>query len=197
MHPHSYRFCPHCGHSLKTERLGGQPRERCETCGFVHWGDFTVGVGGVLWHQGKILLVQRAQNPGQGMWTIPGGYVEQGERIEEAIIREIREETHLETKALSLIGVRDRPGEDGRPHDLYVIFLMCYLSGEPTSDENEIADLGFFTPDETRNMPIASLTLSMLEVAAAPLPGFEPVSGVKMIGNLSQLYRCLSWDKLG
>lgn len=191
MLPHSYRYCPHCGHTLEIEQLGGRPRESCQACGFVHWGDFTLGVGGVLWHQGKVLLVQRALNPGKGMWTIPGGYVEQGERIEDAIIREFKEETSLKTETRSLIAVRDRPGEDGRPHDLYLIFLMHYLGGDPSADENEVSDLGFFSLDEARNMEVAPLTLSMLEATTTALPGFQPVSGVKMIGNLSKLYRSL------
>lgn len=189
MDPYSYRFCPNCGQSLASKFLGGKPRELCEACGFVHWGDSTLGVGGILWHQEKALLVKRAQKPGQGMWTIPGGYVEQGEKIEEAIVREIREETHLETEAQLLIAVRDRPGEDGRPHDLYVIFLMQYLSGNPLPDAAEVEELGFFTLEEARQLQIAPLTLSMLEATVQPHQGFQPVSGLKMIGNLSTLYR--------
>ena len=191
----AYRFCPRCGHSLRIEQLGGRPRETCPDCGFVHWGDSTLGAGGVLWHQGKALLVQRALDPGKGMWTIPGGYVEQGEPIEEAIIREFREETGLNTQTLALVAVRDRPGEEGRPHDLYVIFLMQYLSGQPVPDENEISELGFFSLDEVYKMQVAPLTLSMLEATfktahrSPTLPGFKPVSGLKMLGRLSKLWR--------
>lgn len=190
----SYRFCPHCGNTLQTEQLGGRPREACPACNFIHWGDFTLGVGGILWHQGKALLVQRALDPGKGMWTIPGGYVEQGEPLEEAIIREFREETGLETGTLSIVAVRDRPGEDGYAHDLYVIFLLKYLSGYPVADKNEVSGLGFFPLDEVRKMEVAPLTLSMLEAtfntaSSTTPPGFQPVSGLKMIGRLSKLYR--------
>lgn len=188
MYSSRFHFCPQCGHPLNQQPIGGYLRDICPNCSYIHWGDFTMGVGGVLWHHGKVLLVQRALNPGKGMWTIPGGYVEQGEKIEEGIKREIREETGLETEPVSLIAVRDRPGTE-QPHDLYLIFLMRYLRGIPLPDHEEITSMGFFTLEESRRLPVAQLTVSMLEATNINQTGFQRVEGMQLTGTLSTLYR--------
>ncbi len=127
-----YNYCPVCGKTLQKSIIDNQPRSICTECSFIHWGDYSLGVGGVLWREDKVLLVQRRHNPGKGMWTIPGGYVNQDEPIGDAITREILEETGIQTRPLSLIALRDRPGEK---HDIYIIFLMDYI-GEPFKDKS-------------------------------------------------------------
>lgn len=199
----SYHFCPHCGLPLQTSSIGGRLRANCPECSFVDWGSYSLGVGGILWHENKILLVQRAYNPGRGMWTIPGGYVEQGERLEDAVAREIREETGVESEATALLAVRDRPAETAagntapsekaitsylQPHDLYVIFLMRYLDGTPEPDHDEVLATGFLTLDECRTLSVAPLTLHTVEASARELAGFHSVEGIKMLGQLSKLY---------
>ncbi|CAA7600035.1 NUDIX hydrolase domain protein [Acididesulfobacillus acetoxydans] len=191
MHPVTYHFCPQCGRPLGNKEFGARTRSFCPDCSFVHWGDFTLGVGGILWHGGKALLVQRAHNPGRGIWTLPGGYVEAEENIENAVAREVREETGIETQASTLIAVRDRPGEEAppQPHDLYLIFLLRYLSGSARGDEDEVRSLGFFTLEEARRLSIAPLTLHMLEATLPGLTGFERIEGVKMLGERPLLFR--------
>ena len=96
-------FCPMCGKPLQESIIEDHSRSTCPDCSYIYWGNFSLGVGGVLWHNDKVLLVQRGQNPGKGMWTIPGGYVDHGESIGEAIIREIQEETGIKANPLSII----------------------------------------------------------------------------------------------
>lgn len=181
-----YNFCPVCGSSLQTSMIDNLPRRTCSECSYVHWGDFSLGVGGVLWHDNKVLLVQRGHNPGKGMWTIPGGYVDQRESIGTAIVREIEEETGIITKPLSLIALRDRPGEK---HDTYLIFLMQFVSGTLHAQPEEVSDLGFFTLDECPTLPIPSLTLNAIKASHSISPGLILNSDADLLGALSTLYQ--------
>ena len=181
-----YLFCPICGKPLQKSIIDDHPRSTCPDCSYIHWGNFSLGVGGVVWHNDKVLLVQRGYNPGKGMWTIPGGYVDQEESIGEAIIREIQEETGIKTKPLSIIGLHDRPAEK---HDTYIIFLMQFLGGNLQSQPEEVSDLGFFTLKECYDLPIPSLTLSALEASRSVSQGLVINSDVKLSSALSTLYQ--------
>lgn len=181
-----YLFCPLCGNPLQKSIIEDQTRSTCSECSYVHWGNFSLGVGGVLWHNGKVLLVQRAHNPGKGMWTIPGGYVDHGEPIGEAIIREIQEETGIKTKPVSIIALRDRPAER---HDTYIVFLMEFLGGTLQAQLEEVSNLGYFTLEECQSLPIASLTLGALKASHSVSQGLLIYSDVNLIGALSTLYR--------
>jgi len=181
-----YLFCPICGKPLEKSIIDDHSRSTCPDCSYVNWGNFSLGVGGVLWHNDKILLVQRVHNPGKGMWTIPGGYVDQGESIGSAIVREIQEETGIKTKPLSIIALRDRPDER---HDTYIIFLMQFLGGTLQAQLEEVSNLGFFTLEECHSLPVASLTLSAIVASRAISQGLVVYSDVKLLGALSTLYR--------
>ena len=182
----NYNFCPQCGKPLLQTEFSGKIYPHCPDCSFVNWGEYSLGVGGVVWHENKILLVQRAHNPGKGNWTIPGGYVDQNERISDAVVREIREETGLETEPVSLIALRDRPGDK---HDLYLIFLLRYVSGELLAQPEEVSDLGFFSLEDAKTLKIPELSLSVIEAAQTEISGFTPKAGVQMIGEKSVLYQ--------
>jgi 8-oxo-dGTP diphosphatase len=95
-----------------------------------------VGVGGVVIHQGRVLLIRRGKEPLKGRWVIPGGTVEVGETLEEALVREVREETGVVVRPLEVLTVFDRIERDaGRVVYHYVIidYLCAYLSGEVCS----------------------------------------------------------------
>ncbi|HEX9914482.1 MAG TPA: NUDIX hydrolase [Candidatus Bathyarchaeia archaeon] len=84
--------------------------------------------------RGRILLTVRGKPPSEGMWGLPGGAVEVGETIEEALVREVREETGLDVRPLKMVAVLDSVtrDDDGRVKYHYVLFeYICeYLSGE-------------------------------------------------------------------
>jgi len=101
-----------------------------------------VGVGAVVLHEGKLLLIKRGVEPAKGKWSIPGGVVELGEKIRDAVVREVREECGLEIEIMG-----DRPidamdniitDKDGRPRFHYVLlqFLARPKEGvvRPASD---------------------------------------------------------------
>jgi 8-oxo-dGTP diphosphatase len=181
-----YQFCPICGETLQEARIDNRLRSTCAKCSFIHWGEYSLGVGGVVWHEGKVLLVQRSHDPGKGMWTIPGGYVNQDEPIGDAITREILEETGIYAKPLSLIALRDRPSEK---HDIYIIFLMDYIRGTLKAQEDEVSDLGFFALEEYQCLALPSLSLSAIEASKSVIHGLTLNSKVKLIGSSSTLYQ--------
>jgi 8-oxo-dGTP diphosphatase len=141
--PH-YRFCPQCGASLASRLLkpGEPPRLVCTGCGFVFFLDPKVAAGVVFFHQGGIVLVQRAIHPSYGKWVFPGGYVDRCERVEDAACREVREETGLLVGLTRLIGAYSYPG---RP-----VILIAYtgdvIGGALQIDDESLA-IRSFPPD--------------------------------------------------
>jgi len=88
------KFCNQCGASLSYRIPPGDDRSRyvCDECGAVHYENPKVVVGCIPVWEEKILLCKRAIEPGLGMWTLPAGYLENGETAEEGAIRETFEE---------------------------------------------------------------------------------------------------------
>jgi 8-oxo-dGTP diphosphatase len=77
----------------------------------------------------KVLLVRRKNEPFKGKWALVGGFVEYGERVEEAAKRECREETGLEVEVEGLVGVYSDPGRDPRGHVVSICFLARPVGG--------------------------------------------------------------------
>jgi len=156
------KFCMTCGSPLETRDIDGTPRNACSSCNFVHWGNYSVGVGALVVRDGKFLLVRRAQNPGKGFWTNPGGYIEQREPIEESIRREVIEESGVHAEVKSIVAVRDQPGDI---HNVYIAFAMEYTDGEPKPDGVEVDAAGFYSLEEMQSMNVADFTRWLIGVA--------------------------------
>jgi 8-oxo-dGTP diphosphatase len=109
-----------------------------------------VAVGAVVWRgPGQLLLVRRGQPPKAGEWSIPGGRVEPGERLREALMREIREETGLAVHLAGLIDVaefieRDEAGVTAA-HFVLVDFSTDWVSGDACA-ASDVAECGWFDP---------------------------------------------------
>jgi 8-oxo-dGTP diphosphatase len=86
-------------------------------------------VDGLLMKENSLLLIQRKHEPFQGQWALPGGFVEYGERTEDAVIREVFEETGLEVQVRMLLGVYSDPTRDPRGHTVTVVYLVEHISG--------------------------------------------------------------------
>ncbi len=114
------RFCSRCGSGLTLRAEGGRNRLACSRCGHIVFGRFSVGVGGLLTHEGRVLVVQRGHDPGKGRWTLPGGFAEEDESPEAAITREVREETGLEAEPCCILAIRHAQGDHDQ--NLYMVF---------------------------------------------------------------------------
>jgi 8-oxo-dGTP diphosphatase len=89
----------------------------------------SLAVDGVIIKDNQILLIKRKNDPYKDKWAIPGGFVEYGERTEEAVLREVKEETGLEAKIGSLVGVYSDPKRDPRKHVVSVAYLLKDIIG--------------------------------------------------------------------
>ena len=86
-------------------------------------------VDGVILDDNKILLIKRKGEPFKGKWALPGGFVEYNEKVEDAVIREIKEETGVNTEIKELVGVYSDPKRDPRGHTVSIVFLLDIISG--------------------------------------------------------------------
>src|SRR5918996_5871073 len=119
MHSHddapAYKFCPVCGSPLEPRVLKiTEPKRLVCTnaaCGFVFYLDPKIAVGTIIRvASGKIVLVKRAIEPGYGKWVFPGGYVDRGEEVTLAAVREAREEVGLQIRLERLLNIYSYPG---------------------------------------------------------------------------------------
>ena len=146
------KYCPRCGAELGWKFDGGRERPACqaEGCRFIHFGDFSIGCGGVVIRDNKALLIQRGINPNRGAWQIPGGYVEADEEILTAVEREVLEEAGVVARVLDVVGVRHAIAEPVA--NIYVVFRLEPVSGEPRYDGEETIGAGYFSLEEMGRM---------------------------------------------
>ena len=104
------KFCASCAATLEVRDIEGSQRLVCPDCGRVIYYDPKVAVTSVIQRSGKVLMICRANDPGYGLWSMPGGYVDRGEVVEKAAAREVREETGLEVEIERLIGLFSEAG---------------------------------------------------------------------------------------
>ncbi|MBS0365398.1 MAG: NUDIX hydrolase [Proteobacteria bacterium] len=100
-------FCSNCGARVTRRIPPGDhlPRFVCDSCGAIHYQNPKLVVGCVPEHEGRILLCRRAIEPRHGFWTVPAGFMENGETLQQAAARESREEALAEVEIGSLLAV--------------------------------------------------------------------------------------------
>jgi 8-oxo-dGTP diphosphatase len=93
-------------------------------------------VDGIALKDGQIVLIQRKNQPFQGQYALPGGFVEYGETVDNAVVREFLEETGLQTRIKRLLGVYSEPGRDPRGHTVSVVFELEIIGGNLQSGDD-------------------------------------------------------------
>lgn len=167
------RFCPACGQPVTEQVLEADHRPRlvCPN-GHVTWRNPRVVVGTLPVRGGRVILARRAIEPGMGLWTYPGGFMELGESAQEGARRETEEETQLKVEVGRLIGVYSRPAVG----QVTIIYEASVVGGEmlPGVESLEVRDFG---PDEIPWEQLAFTTgESALRDWIASLPGRGPRS---------------------
>ncbi len=124
--------------------------------------NYEKSVGGVLIRDGKVLLARHTYGPGNGKLIIPGGYIARDEPPEDAVVREYLEETSVEVKPVSVLGVRFNM------HDWYVVFRVEYVAGVPQSDGDENSEVIWMdTGEALARDDVPELTKLLIEAAVS------------------------------
>jgi 8-oxo-dGTP diphosphatase len=110
--PSTVKFCPLCGAALRRAAVPPDHREQavCTGCDFIFYLNPKVVAATVPEQDGRILLTRRSIDPGRGLWTFPGGFVDYGETVTDGAIRETFEETGLKVDLTGLLNVYSYPG---------------------------------------------------------------------------------------
>jgi len=130
----TFRFCPRCGGALERRviKTGEPERLVCALCGFVFYLDPKIAVGTIIrTAETRLVLVRRAIEPGYGKWVFPGGYVDRGEPLTVAAVREAREECGLEVRLDGLVNIYSYP----RRTPVIVVYAATAMGGTLTCDE--------------------------------------------------------------
>lgn len=141
----AFKFCPKCGDVLQLRQLkAGEPQRLvCPGCGFVFYLDPKVAACTISMVDGGIVLVKRAIEPALGKWVFPGGFVDRGEQVQAAAVRETLEEVKLK---VSLLGVLDV--YSFAPHEVaVVVFAADVIHGTPEPGD-EAQAVHCFPPEE-------------------------------------------------
>jgi len=124
-----------------------------------------VGVGAVVFHQNRVLLIKRGQAPNVGQWAIPGGRIKMGETLQQAAEREILEETGINIKAGEPVFAFDliQRDNDGQCQLHYVVVDLAteYLSGDPVAGD-DAAEARWVGVGELAELPVNETTLQLL-----------------------------------
>jgi len=114
-----------------------------------------LAVSAAIFRDGKVLIVRRARPPAHGLYTLPGGGVELGETLEEAVVREVREETSLDIEPVALAGYRQAIARDAdgliERHFVILPFAARWIAGEISLNE-ELAEAHWLEPSQLADL---------------------------------------------
>lgn len=136
-----WRFCPRCGGAL-TQADG---RVACSGCDFKFWANPVPGAQALVERDGGVLLGRRRNDPSVGLWDIPGGFVDEDEHPEQALRRELREETGLEIEPTEFLGVWMQP------YWQRVVLCLTWIARPTGGVEragDDLVELRWFAPSE-------------------------------------------------
>ncbi len=122
--------------------------KRCPQCGFLYFPRLAPAII-VLIERGDQLLMARSHRFAPGVYSVLAGFVEPGESLEEAVVREVKEEVGISIKDIRYFGSQPWPF----PHSLMVGFTATYAGGDISVDPTELEDAGWFTVDSIPPLP--------------------------------------------
>jgi 8-oxo-dGTP diphosphatase len=135
-----------CSHAITEKKVDGRVREACSSCGYINYMNPAPAVGVFIVENGSILLVRRKFEPKHGMWSIPAGFVEADENVEECAVRELKEETNLDIEVERIFNVYSG-FDDPRTAAVLIIYLGKRTGGELECGD-DASEARFFKLDD-------------------------------------------------
>ena len=159
-----FRYCPYCAGAIAEESRFNAVRPVCRSCGFVQFHDPKVAVIALILHEGRVLLVQRAVDPAQGKWSLPGGYMDAGEMPLEALQRELNEEVGLTVEIGRLLDIFPMVNDGGER----VGIVLAFEAGPAGSAAipyvaDDVQAAGWYRPEELPSEIAFDSTRSLLQ----------------------------------
>lgn len=149
---------------MRTRQVADKPRRVCPACRYVYFTDPKVGVGVAVVEDGRLLLIKRAMNPERGKWSLPAGFIDQGEDPKDAAAREALEETGLIVRIEGVLDVfHNPPGTGGA--SVFILYRAQIIGGELAAAD-DAADAGFFALDQLPELAFASTKAAVARLLA-------------------------------
>lgn len=144
----SHGYCQRCAAPMAAAMVGGKERSRCPACGFVLWRNpAPVGMA-LITHQGRLVMIRRREPPLADYWAPPAGYVECGESVPAAVVREAGEECGLRIELDGLAGVYSQANVDV----VIIAYTARSIGGEPRAGD-DASDLRLYAAHELPRQP--------------------------------------------
>ena len=142
---YTFKFCPVCGDTLKSLKLKVHEPSRlvCSGCAFVYYLDPKLVSCSIVESGQKIVLLKRSIEPQKGKWVMPGGYVDRGEEVKAAALRETEEECGLKIGLKKLLGIYSYPGQA----EVVIVYVAEYLEGDLICGDESL-DAKLFLPGD-------------------------------------------------
>lgn len=142
-----YRFCPNCATPLQSVLRYDRVRPVCPACGFVHFADPKVAVIALVIANGSVLLVRRAVDPGKGLWSLPGGYMDAGEMPGEALQREVAEEVGLAVNVGEMLAIFPMENGEGKRTGIVLAYRAVAVGTNlQVHPQDDVSEAGWFGP---------------------------------------------------
>ncbi len=143
----AFAFCPYDGQKLVSRTEEGVARPACPACGFVDYGNPKPCVAVIIEQDGRILLGRRAHEPSKGLWDILGGFIDGGESAEDAVHREMQEETGLSVQVVRYLGSFPDTYGPRRVPTLNLGFVAVPTGGTMRA-ASDVGELRWFAADQ-------------------------------------------------
>ncbi len=139
-------YCRRCGHKMSEGIAGGRTRPVCPACGYVVFKNPGPGAGGLIEMDGGGVRIRRGHDPKKGRWALPAGFIEADESIEEAAIRECKEETGLDVEIIEMFHVDSFPHAPTPQSGIIIFYRVRPVSGTLTPGDDAV-EAAVFAPN--------------------------------------------------